>query len=327
MPTLATTSDGRVLHTPVLCERIVELLSPALTAPADDTAAVLVDCTLGMGGHATELLSANPQAQLIGIDRDSAALEIAAQQLAPFGDRVRLVQAGFAELATVLSDLGIRQVAAVLADLGLSSLQIADQTRGFAYASIAPLDMRMDTRQTLSAAEIVNTWSAAELARIFTSFGEERFATRIAAATVAARPITDSAQLAMVVRESLPAALRYGEQTGHPAKRVAQALRIAVNGELEQLSALLPSALARLQVGGRLAVLSYHSLEDRLVKRAFTQETTDNAPAGLPVVPQHYQAKFRLLTKGAERPTATESANNPRAKSARLRAVQRIKEA
>jgi 16S rRNA (cytosine1402-N4)-methyltransferase len=307
----------------VLSERIVALLSPALTS----TAAVLVDCTLGMGGHAAALLEANPQAELIGIDRDRYALEIAGAHLVRFGERVRLVQAGFAELNAVLAELRIPQVAAILADLGLSSLQIDDTARGFAYATTSDLDMRMDTRQTLTAAQIVNTWSEDELARIFTVYGEERFARRIAKAVVAARPLTDSAALAAVIRAALPAAIRYGADTGHPAKRVAQALRIAVNDELGQLTNLLPSALARLQVGGRLAVLSYHSLEDRLVKNAFAAASADTAPAGLPLVPEQYQARFITLTKGAERPDATESELNPRAKSARLRAVQRIKEA
>ncbi|MDR0435266.1 MAG: 16S rRNA (cytosine(1402)-N(4))-methyltransferase RsmH, partial [Propionibacteriaceae bacterium] len=257
---LALAADGRVLHTPVLCERIVALLSPALA----DTGALLVDCTLGMGGHSAALLSANPTARLVGIDRDAAALEVAAAHLAPFGDRVRLIRAGFAELEEVLASLKVSKVSAVLADLGLSSLQIDDTERGFAYATASPLDMRMDTRQSLTAYDIVNTWSEAELGRIFGEYGEERFATRIAKAVVAARPIGDSAELTATVRAALPAAVRYGDDTGHPAKRVAQALRIAVNGELDQLATLLDDDLTHLQVGGRMAVLSYHSLEDRM---------------------------------------------------------------
>ena len=309
-------------HIPVMLAEIVDLLAPALGG--DDP--VLVDCTLGLAGHAAALLSACPEARLIGLDRDPRALAVATDRLAPFGDRVTLVEAVYDELPQVLARLGRPRVQGILLDLGLSSLQIDSPDRGFAYAYDAPLDMRMG-RQTLTAAEVVNTYSRADLARILRSYGEERFADRIARRIVAERqrePFSTSGRLVGLLTRPVPqASQRTG---GHPAKRTFQALRIEVNGELAALESVLPSAVAALAIGGRIAVLAYHSLEDRLVKQVLTAASHDRAPRDLPVVPVGLGAELRLLTRGAQRPTAAEVATNPRAASARLRAAERIAE-
>jgi len=302
------------VHVPVMLHRVVELLSPALTGVPDP---VLVDATLGLGGHAAALLDACPAARLIGIDRDPDALALAAVRLAPFGERVRLVEAVFDELPEVL---GTVRAAAILMDLGLSSLQIDDLDRGFAYASDAPLDMRMGGGGKKTAADLVNNMSADDLAGILWRYGDERNARRIAQAIVANRPFARSGELVAVIAGAVPASKR---PAGHPAKRTFQALRIAVNGELDALATTLPAALGALALGGRLAVISYHSGEDRLVKRAFARATSDLVPAGVPEVPEGFRATHVLLTRGAERPTPGETARNPRAASARLRAVVR----
>jgi 16S rRNA (cytosine1402-N4)-methyltransferase len=313
-------------HTPVMLAEVVSLLAPALAARVDGPP-ILVDCTLGLAGHAEALLRACPEAHLIGLDRDPEALSLAAERLAPFADRTTLVEAVYDELPDVLDHLQHPRVQGVLLDLGLSSLQIDEPQRGFAYAVDAPLDMRMDGKQSLTAAEILNTYSARDLARILRTFGEERFADRIAKRVVAERerePFRTSARLVEVLRDAIPMATR--KTGGHPAKRTFQALRIEVNAELEALESVLPSAIAALAVGGRIAVLAYHSLEDRLVKQILAVKSHDTAPRNLPVVPAGYGPELRLLTRGAERPTAEEAAANPRAASARLRAATRIEE-
>ncbi len=310
-------------HVPVMCTRIVELLSVPLQAPGS----VYVDCTLGLGGHAAAILDACPNATLIGIDRDQHALTRAGQRLAGFGERVLLFQARYDELPEVLAEAGRPRVQAILADLGLSSMQIDRRERGFAYSVDAPLDMRMDDTQPLTAAGLVNDSSAAELSRILRRFGEERFADRIARRIVAERSterFTTSARLVRVIEAAIPAAAR--ASGGHPAKRTFQALRIAVNDELVSLTGLLPAAIAALAPGARLAVLAYHSGEDRLVKNALRDAATDNAPRGLPTVPAELRARLVLLTRGAERPGPEEVQVNPRAASARLRAGERINE-
>lgn len=316
--------DGQqAVHVPVMCTRIVELLSVPLQAPG----ATYVDCTLGLGGHAEAVLTACPRARLIGIDRDRHALDAAAARLAPFGDRVALFQARYDELPEVLAEAGRPRVQAILADLGLSSMQIDRRERGFAYSVDAPLDMRMDDTQTLTAADLVNQASAAELSMILRRFGEERFADRIARRVVAERadePFTTSGRLVRVIEGAIPAAAR--ATGGHPAKRTFQALRIAVNDELVALAGLLPAAIAALAPGGRLAVLAYHSGEDRLVKNALRDAATDRAPRGLPAVPDGLRAQLMLLTRGAERPGPDEVQVNPRAASARLRVGERIVE-
>jgi len=317
---MVPTDDARATHVPVLAERIVEVLAPALAAPGS----TYVDGTLGLGGHAALILDACPQARLVGIDRDPAALAVAGERLARFGDRVALFRAVYSELPDVLARAGRRPVQAVLLDLGLSSLQIDRRDRGFAYSVDAPLDMRMDPDSPLTAATIVNTWAAADLARILRVHGEERFAERIADRIVAARadePFASSARLVQVIADAIPAAAR--NTGGHPAKRTFQALRIVVNAELEALAAVLPAALDALAPSGRMAVLAYHSGEDRMVKRAFAAASTDRVPVGVPDVPAAYRAQYTLLTRGAERPGPAEIQANPRAASARLRVIAR----
>lgn len=310
-------------HVPVLASRILELLEPTLSAPG----AIYVDGTLGLGGHAEIILDACPEAKLIGIDRDPHALELAGQRLAKFGDRVELYRATYDELPAVIAEAGVSAVEAICLDLGLSSLQIDSVERGFAYSVDAPLDMRMSPSDSLTAAVILNTWSVPDLARLLRVHGEERFAQRIAGAIVKARTeaeFTSSGRLVSVISDAIPMAAR--NSGGHPAKRTFQALRIAVNSEMESLTAVLPAALGALAPGGRLAVLAYHSGEDRLVKRAFVVAASDRVPVGVPAVPAEYAAQFRLLTRGAERPTTEEIATNPRAASARLRAITRNQE-
>jgi 16S rRNA (cytosine1402-N4)-methyltransferase len=312
---------GAQLHTPVLLEECLELLRPALTAPG----AVHVDATLGLGGHAEAVLTRHPEARLVGIDRDAQALALAGQRLAPYAARTRLVHAGYDELPEILAGLGIAAVQGALFDLGVSSLQLDDVSRGFSYAQDAPLDMRMDASRGITAADVVNTYSTAELTRILRAYGEERFAARIAAAIVRERaraPLTSSARLAELVRGAIPAPAR--RTGGHPAKRTFQALRIEVNGELAALERGLPAALDALAPGGRVVVLAYHSLEDRLVKREFAVRARPSAPVDLPFLPEGSGPTLRLLTRGAQRPSAAEIAANPRAAPARLRAAERI---
>ena len=309
-------------HLPVMLAEILELLAPALAG----TEPVLVDCTLGLGGHAEALLRACPDAHLVGLDRDPEALTLAAERLAPFADRITLVEAVYDQLPDVLGRLGRPRVQGILLDLGLSSLQIDDPERGFAYAYDAPLDMRMGP-QELTAAEVVNTYPKADLARILRTYGEERFADRIAGRIVAERarePFVTSGRLVRLLDDAVPARSR--RTGGHPAKRTFQALRIEVNGELAALESVLPDAVAALAVGGRIAVLAYHSLEDRLVKQVLAAGGRDRAPRDLPVVPPELGPELRLLTRGAQRPTEAEVAANPRAASARLRAAERIME-
>ena len=310
-------------HIPVMLERCVDLLGPALERPG----AVVLDTTLGLGGHSEALLKRFPNARLIGLDRDPQALEAAGKRLAPFGERATLVHAVYDEIPSVLDRLGVPALSGTLFDLGVSSLQLDMRERGFAYSYDAPLDMRMDSTRGITAAEIVNTYPATEIARILRDYGEERFARRVAEKIVAERdrePFTTTARLSELVRDSIPAATR--RTGGHPAKRTFQALRIAVNDELPVLERALPAAVAATELGGRIAVLSYHSLEDRLVKRVFAAASESAAPPGLPVVPEQYQPKFRLLTRGAEPPTEKEIAQNPRAASAKLRAAERVRE-
>lgn len=312
------------VHEPVMRDRIVELLRPALQRPG----AVYVDGTLGLAGHAAAILTACPEARLIGIDRDPDAHAVARERLGDLAERATLVQAVYDELPDVLDDLGIRRVHGILLDLGLSSLQIDRAERGFAYRVDAPLDMRMNPTEGATAADVLNTYPVGELARILKWYGEERFADRIARAVVAERarqPFDRSARLVEVISAAIPAAARH--TGGHPAKRTFQALRIEVNRELAALEGVLPAAVDALALGGRIAVLSYHSLEDRLVKSTFAARATDRAPRDLPVVPDELKAELTLLTRGAERPTPDEIAHNPRAASARLRAAERTKEA
>jgi 16S rRNA (cytosine1402-N4)-methyltransferase len=306
-----------------MLQRCLDLLAPAL----DEPGSVVVDATLGLGGHSEALLASFPGVHLVAVDRDPAALKLAAERLAPYGERATLAHAVYDELPEVLRRLGVPRVRGVLFDLGVSSMQLDEADRGFAYARDAPLDMRMNQDVGISAAEVLNTYPPGELVRILRAYGEERFARRIVEAIVRERqkePFTTSARLVELIRSALPqAAKRTG---GNPAKRTFQALRIEVNGELAVLERAIPAALAALAVGGRIAVLSYHSLEDRLVKQVFAAGASNTAPPGLPVVPDRYQPRLRLLTRGAELPTEEEVTTNRRAAPARLRAAERVRE-
>jgi 16S rRNA (cytosine1402-N4)-methyltransferase len=319
-----TDLPGPARHDPVMLARVRELLAPAL----EGEGAVLIDATLGLAGHSFDLLAHCPRAQLVGIDRDPQALALATERLAPYADRIHLAHTTFDQLPQVLADLGIVSVAAALFDLGVSSLQLDDDDRGFAYRRDVALDMRMDPTADLSAATVLATYPEAKLAEILRRYGEERFAARIARRIVVARAegrMRTTADLVRAVEEGVPAAAR--RTGGHPAKRTFQAVRIEVNGELDALTVALPAALDALAVRGRALVLAYHSLEDRLAKQLFARRSTTDVPAGVPTVPDAHQPRFRLLTRGAEWPTDQESSTNPRARSARLRAVERIREA
>ncbi|WP_411282981.1 16S rRNA (cytosine(1402)-N(4))-methyltransferase RsmH [Lapillicoccus sp.] len=319
---MSTRGNPQDRHLPVLRDRVVELLGPALAHPG----AVYVDGTLGMGGHALAVLEAFPQVRLVGIDRDTEALDLARERLAAHADRLTLVHAVYDELASVLDSLGLRTVDAALFDLGVSSLQLDEEDRGFAYRVDAPLDMRMDQGDGVTAAEVLNTYEPADLERILRDYGEERFAKRIVGAVVrerAAQPFTTSARLVELLKAVVPAASQ--KSGGHPGKRTFQALRIEVNAELSAWQSALPAAIDALRVGGRVAVLSYHSLEDRITKRTLAAGATSSSPAGLPVELPEHAAYLTLLTRGAEEPDRAEVATNPRAASARLRAAERVR--
>lgn len=309
-------------HTPVMRDRIVELLAPALEAPGS----VYLDTTLGMGGHVEAVLEACPNARAIGIDRDTEALDLAGERLARFGDRFTGVHAVYDEIPEVLRESGLKGVDAILFDLGVSSLQLDELERGFAYRADAPLDMRMDQTEGPTAADVLNKYEKNELTRILREYGEERFAGRIASAIVRERerePWERSARLVDLLRSVVPAASQ--RSGGHPAKRTFQALRIEVNAELRVLERAVPAAIDALGLQGRVAVLSYHSLEDRMVKRALGAGSRSSAPPGLPVELPEHQAYLKLLTRGAEEPTPEEIVANPRATSAKLRAASRIR--
>jgi 16S rRNA (cytosine1402-N4)-methyltransferase len=314
------------VHVPVLLDRVTELLAPACAADG----AALVDATLGLAGHSLALLRAHPGLRLVGLDRDPDARAEATRRLADAGvaDRATVVPAVFDELPEVLDRLGLDAVQAVLFDLGVSSLQLDRPDRGFSYAADAPLDMRMDPAAPRTAADVVNTYPAADLARVLRVYGEERFAARIAQAIVRERqraPFTHTERLAHLVRDAIPAATR--RTGGHPAKRTFQALRIEVNDELGVLERALPAALDALAVGGRIAVITFHSLEDRIVKQTLAVGAVDRTPPGLPVPLPEMSPTLRLLTRGGEPPSEAEVAANPRAASARVRAAERIRRA
>lgn len=314
--------DAASRHTPVMLQRCLDLLAPALAADG----AVMVDSTLGMGGHTEGVLRAFPHVRVVGIDRDPQALDLAGRRLAPFGERFTAVHAVYDEIGDVLDGLGLAHVQGVLMDLGVSSLQLDERERGFSYAHDAPLDMRMDATRGLTAADVVNTYEERDLARVLRVYGEERFAARIARTVVRARekaPLARTGELVDIVRASIPAATR--KTGGHPAKRTFQALRIEVNGELEVLERALPASVEALAVGGRIVVEAYHSLEDRLVKRTFAAGATSSAPPDLPVEPETHAPYLRLVTRGAEEADEAEFAANPRSQSVRLRAAERTR--
>ncbi|KFF60320.1 16S rRNA methyltransferase [Cryobacterium sp. MLB-32] len=311
------------IHTPVLLERCIELLAPALAAPG----AVLVDATLGMAGHAEAFLQRFPALVLVGLDRDPDALAIARERLAPFSDRVHLVHTVYDGIQEALRGLGIHEVNGVLFDLGVSSLQIDRVERGFSYSKDAPLDMRMDNTSELTAEVILATYSEKDLRRIFQDYGEEKLSSRYAKAIIETRdeaPFTRSAQLVDVITAATPVVV---QRMGHPAKRVFQALRIEVNQELSVLERAIPAALDAVGIGGRIVVMAYQSLEDRIVKRALASASGSTAPAGLPVELPEHKPVFRLLLRGAELASESEKAENPRATPVRLRAAERLRRA
>lgn len=321
-------------HVPVMLDRCVALLLPAAEAVRSQGGTpVVIDATLGMGGHSEALLKAGEDIHVIGLDRDPQALQIAGERLSSFGSRFRGVRTVYDRVDEAAQEhlSGDQRLAGVLFDLGVSSLQLDEAERGFAYSYDAPLDMRMDSSEDSpdeSVADLLARISESELRSIIREYGEERFAGRIAAAIVAARsqqPLTTTAQLASVIDAAVPAAAK--RTGGHPAKRTFQALRIAVNRELEVLREAIPAALDAVEVGGRAVVLSYHSLEDRIVKQAFAARTKSSAPAGLPVELEEHKPTFRSVTRGAEPPSAQEVAANPRAASAKCRSVEKIRTA
>jgi 16S rRNA (cytosine1402-N4)-methyltransferase len=310
------------LHVPVLLDTTLELLAPALDRDGRST---VVDATLGLGGHAEALLRRFPRTTLIGVDRDPDALRRAGARLASYGDRFLPAHAVYDAIPDVLDRQGVAEVDGVLFDLGVSSMQLDQDDRGFSYSRDVPLDMRMDPGESRTAATIVNEYEPKALSRIFRVYGEERLADRYARAIAQARdatPIRGSAQLVAVLEAATPAALKV---RGHVGKRVFQALRIEVNRELEVLERAVPAALDRISTGGRIVVLSYHSLEDRIVKRALAARTVSTAPRGLPVETDETAPTFRMLTRGAPKAADGEVERNPRAASVRLRAAERIR--
>ena len=305
-------------HRPVLADAVVDLLVPAL-----GDGGVFVDATLGRAGHALRVLEAAPHARLVGIDRDPDALEESRAYLSGHASRVRLVRDDFENLEAILERLGTPKVRGVLLDLGVSSPQLDAAHRGFGYRVDGPLDMRMDPGQRLSAHQVVNGYEAKDLARVISRYGEERFASRIARAIVHARPIETTAALAGVVRDAIPAATR--RTGGHPAKRTFQAIRIEVNGEITRLQDVLPQTVSVLEPGGRVVVISYHSLEDRIVKRWLSEQARGcTCPPDFPVCRCGAEAMLKALTRKPIRPSEEEIADNPRARSAKLRAGERM---
>jgi 16S rRNA (cytosine1402-N4)-methyltransferase len=317
-------------HVPVLLDRCVALLTPALTRhQPDGSGAVLLDATIGAGGHAERFLTLLPGLRLIGIDRDPSALDIARTRLARFADRLTMVHTRYDGIDTALNESGYattESVDGILFDLGVSSMQLDRTERGFSYAQDAPLDMRMDPTSALTAADIVNDYDESALTDILRRYGEERFARRIAEHIVRRRartPFTSTGELVEVIYQAVPAPAR--RTGGHPAKRTFQALRIAVNNELDALRNALPAALDALAGDGRIVVLAYQSLEDRIVKRVFAEATTSSTPSDLPVELPGHAPRFSSLTRGAERAGDAEVRQNPRSTAVRLRAVQRIR--
>ena len=314
-------------HVPVLLQRCVDLLTPALTSKAaDGSGAVLVDATLGAGGHSERFLTELPGLRIVGLDRDPTALAIAGARLERFGERAQLVRTRYDGIADALTECGVTEgISGVLFDLGVSSMQLDRSERGFSYSADAPLDMRMDPDLPLTAADILNTYSQKEITAILREFGEEKFASRIAATVIrrrAQQPLRSTGELVEILYESIPAPAR--RTGGHPGKRTFQALRVAVNAELDSLRAALPAALNAVTVGGTVVVMAYQSLEDRIVKSVFAAATASRTPAGLPVELPGHEPEFGSLTRGAERADAEEIERNPRSAAVRLRAVQRL---
>ena len=303
-------------------DRCIDLLAPSIEASLTP---VVVDATLGLGGHTEELLTRFPQLTVIGIDRDPRALEQARARLAIFGDRLKTSHAVFDSISDVVESHGYSHLSGVLFDLGVSSMQLDESDRGFSYSQDAPLDMRMDGTQGITAFEIVNHYEPGALVKILRTFGEEKFATRIVENIVKARavaPLNSTMQLATLVKESIPAATR--RTGGNPAKRTFQALRIAVNDELGAITRAIPQALDLVEVGGRVVVMSFQSLEDKIVKEFFVEASTSKSPRNLPMDLPEFAAKFSLVIKASEKASESEQEENPRSTSVRLRAIERV---
>ncbi|MDO5751090.1 MAG: 16S rRNA (cytosine(1402)-N(4))-methyltransferase RsmH [Rothia sp. (in: high G+C Gram-positive bacteria)] len=321
---LAELSDRQAgeRHVPVMLDRCLDLLAPAISKPG----AVVIDGTLGMGGHSEAMLERFPELTLIGIDRDPQAHAIAGQRLARFGERFIPVHAVYDQIDYALEVAGVEHMDGILLDLGVSSMQLDERSRGFAYSYDAPLDMRMNSTDPLTAEIVVNEYSEEDLRRIIRSWGEEKFAGRIASKIVAARakaPIRTTGELVKIIQSAVPVAAQ--RKGGHPAKRTFQALRIEVNHELEALERAVPAALKALALDGRFVAMSYHSLEDKIVKRALSTAATSTAPKGFPVELEEHKPTMKIITRGAEPPTEEEIAQNSRAASAKLRAAEKIK--
>ena len=303
-------------------DRCVELLSPSIESSSNP---VVVDATLGLGGHSEALLQKFPHLTVIGIDRDTQALAAARTRLAPFGDRFKSAHSVFDQFTDVIESFGFHQINGALFDLGVSSMQLDEGVRGFSYSHEAPLDMRMDQSRGITAAEILNTYQPGELVRILRVYGEEKFATRIVENIVKARavaPLNSTIELATLVKNSIPAATR--RTGGYPAKRTFQALRIAVNDELGAIERAIPQALDAIVIGGRVVVMSFQSLEDRIIKEEFAEASTSKSPRELPIELPEYAAKFKLVFNSSEKPSFDEIAENSRAASTRLRAIERV---
>lgn len=312
---------GEGMHISVALDRCIELLTPAIKNSVNP---VFVDATLGLGGHSYKMLNLFSNLTLIGIDRDLEAIKSAKERLNDFKDRTHIAHSVFDRFEEVVKSFGFEKIDAALFDLGVSSMQLDRAERGFSYSQDAPLDMRMDQSHGITAAEIINSWSHSELTRIFRVYGEEKFAPRIADFIIKKRqaaPITSTSELSALIKEAIPAAAR--RTGGNPSKRTFQALRIAVNNELDAIENALPQALRLLNVGGRLVVLSFQSLEDRIVKEIFSQVTQSITPRDLPIELPEYAPKFKLIAKG-EAASDLEIAENPRAQSVRIRAVERV---
>ena len=309
-------------HVSVMLERCIALLAPAIERSESP---VLVDATLGLGGHTEALLSKFSNLIVIGIDRDLDAIALAKSRLETFGDRFKPIHAIYDDIQNAIENFGYTKVNGVLFDLGISSLQVDEPERGFSYSHDAPLDMRMDRSQGRTASDIVNFADREELILILRKYGEEKFAPRIVDAILRRRAISSlssTAELAALVKESIPAATR--RTGGNPAKRTFQALRIAVNDELEVLTRAMPASMNALVVGGRLVVMSFQSLEDRIVKNFFSTATQSLTPRELPVEIPELAAKFKLVVRSSETPSESELSENPRSHSVRLRAIEKV---
>ena len=314
--------ESNTEHVSVMRDECIELLSPAISTHANP---VVIDATLGLGGHTEALLSKFPHLVVIGIDRDTQAIEIATERLSRFGERFISHHSIFDRISDVAKEHGYSHVQGILFDLGVSSLQLDNGDRGFSYAHDASLDMRMDKNQAKTAADIVNTYSPGELVRILRTYGEEKFATRIVESIVKERekaPLNSTSHLATLVKNAIPAATR--RTGGNPAKRTFQALRIETNDELGAITRAIPQALELLDIHARLVVMSFQSLEDRIVKNYFQEATTSGTPQGLPVEIAELAAKFALVFNGSQSPSEAEVEENSRAASVRLRAIERV---